>query len=202
MVIALASRAERAAEAQRLRADGLKIREIGERMGASTSTVSDWLHDPDSSRLKARKDFYRGFCQRCGAQTDGSNGRGRAPLVCAERLRVWDRESIIAAIQAWATSHGGYPPKRQQWDRRGPNHPSRGTVDQHFGAWAVAIRAAGFRPGSDHRPETTDWIIAEIRSGVPTAMIAGHLGVTTSAIHMRLNHRGLRVRALREQAGA
>lgn len=78
----MVTRTERVAEAQRLRSDGLRLREIGERMGAATQTVHAWLSDPDGSRLKARKDSYRGSCEDCGAPTDGSNGASNAPRYC------------------------------------------------------------------------------------------------------------------------
>lgn len=194
------TRAENVALAQRLRADGLLLREIAERMGAKRTTVSDWLSDPDGSRLRARKDSYRGTCGQCGALTDGSAGPGRAPTVCAECLRTWDRESIIAAIQTWAATHGGYPPKQLQWSHRESDHPCHRTVRDHFGKWAEGLRAAGFRPGSDHRPETTDWIIQQIRAGTSVASITSHLGTSPSNIYNRVRQRGLRVSELRSAA--
>lgn len=65
-----------------LRSEGLLMRQIAERMGVAVSTVDSWLNDPDGSRLRARKDSYRGTCEVCGARTDGSAGR-RAPTRCA-----------------------------------------------------------------------------------------------------------------------
>lgn len=81
----MSTRAERVAAAARLRADGLLLREIAERMGGvSVKTVSDWLNDPDGAKLAARKESYRGSCELCGAPTSGHNGRGpRAPRYCA-----------------------------------------------------------------------------------------------------------------------
>jgi transposase len=75
--------AEKVTEAQRLRAEGLKLREIGERMGVPLKTAANWLSAPDGSRLRARKESYRGTCVDCGAPTNGSRGRGpNAPKRC------------------------------------------------------------------------------------------------------------------------
>jgi transposase len=76
------TRAERAAEAAELRARGLLYREIAERMGISISYAQDLISDPDGSRVRARKDSYRGACEICGKATDGSAGRGAAPRFC------------------------------------------------------------------------------------------------------------------------
>jgi transposase len=108
----MSTRAEKVAEAQCLRAEGLLLREIAERMDAKPKTVSNWLSDPDGSRLQARKDSYRGTCERCGSPTGGHNGRGpNAPRYCAtcgpdvggairrERARP-HREAVEAA---WAS---------------------------------------------------------------------------------------------------
>jgi hypothetical protein len=78
------SRAERVREAQRLRAEGLLLREIGQRMGVAKTTVHAWLSDPDRSLEKARKDSYRGICDTCGGPTDGSNGASAAPTRCLQ----------------------------------------------------------------------------------------------------------------------
>lgn len=77
------TRLENAAEAAELRGHGLLQREIAERMGVSIKTVNAWLKDPDGSRLKARKDSYRGRCEDCGSPTDGSNGSSKAPRWCS-----------------------------------------------------------------------------------------------------------------------
>jgi hypothetical protein len=63
------SRAEKIAEAQRLRAEGLIYREIGERMGVARSTVGGYFADPDRSKLKARKAVHGQPCVDCGART-------------------------------------------------------------------------------------------------------------------------------------
>jgi IS30 family transposase len=77
------TRAEKVAKAQELRRSGLKLREIGEQMGAAVSTVDGWLNDSDGSRLRARKASYRGTCEDCGGPTSGtSSGVAREPRWC------------------------------------------------------------------------------------------------------------------------
>jgi hypothetical protein len=79
------------AAAQRLRAQGLTLRAIAGLMGGSPRTVGDWLNDPDGSRMKARKERYRGTCVDCGGPTTGGLGRGpNAPLRCR---RCWGKET-------------------------------------------------------------------------------------------------------------
>lgn len=112
-------RAERAAEAAELRAQGLLYREIAERMGISVSYAQDLVNDPDGSALRARKDTYRGTCKDCGAPTDGSNGRVGAPVRCIE---CWARDAhetsvawLVAEIRHWADLYGR-PPSAVDWN--------------------------------------------------------------------------------------
>jgi transposase len=77
------SRAEREQVARELRAEGLRVREIAERMGCALSTAGAYLSDPGGKKLAARKASYRGACVDCGAPTDGSNGCEQAPERCA-----------------------------------------------------------------------------------------------------------------------
>lgn len=74
-------------EAHRLRAQGLTMREIGERLGRQRSTVAAWINDPDGSKQRERHKRYGGTCERCGARTTGCNGRAKAPKLCAECTR-------------------------------------------------------------------------------------------------------------------
>jgi transcriptional regulator with XRE-family HTH domain len=104
------TRLEKATIAQGLRAQGLLQRQIAERMGVAIQTVDSWLNDPDGSRLRARKNSYRGACEQCGAPTDGSNGPGKAPKLClacssdahAERMRTAWAEHKATVERAWA----------------------------------------------------------------------------------------------------
>jgi transposase len=188
-------RAARVAEAARLRGEGLREREIAERMGVARTTVDAWLHDPDGSRLKARKDAYGGTCKQCGGKTDGSRGPGRASDLC-QACRTWEEEDIIAAIRTWAAQHGGIPPKEADWTRAAADHPSSTTVVKKLG-WNNALLRAGFGLRMDRRPETQDWIVEQLQAGVPTAQIAAALGVIPAAIHRRMRYWGVRVSDVR-----
>src|SRR4051812_22570863 len=92
------------ADAARLRAQGLVVREVASRLGISRSYANLLLLDPDGSRDRRRKDGYGGVCESCGARTDGSNGRAKAPAVCARCAAAdatlgayWTPERLIAA---------------------------------------------------------------------------------------------------------
>jgi hypothetical protein len=185
-------KAKRVAEARRLRSDGLLLREIGVRMGVARTTVHGWLDDPDGSKLRARKDSYRGVCVVCGGQTDGSNGREAAPELCMS-CRTWTEDAIVEAIRLWASERGGLPPTEMDWRRADTDHPSATTVCGRFG-WNRMLLAAGFGLRCDRRPETQAWIMEQLRSGVDVDSVADAVGVTPQAILRRLHVRGLRLK--------
>ena len=161
------TRAEKVQTAQQLRAQGLLLREICERMGAPMSTVHTWLSDPDLSRQRARREGYGRRCVDCGKPINGAAGNGpNAPKRCqpcnARNSQIWTPEAVIVAIQVWAREHGGIPPAATDWN---PNyaiklgHPEKAhkfyeddawplvqTVMSRFGSWNEAIRAAGYAP--------------------------------------------------------
>lgn len=195
------SRADRAREARELRDSGLLLREIAERMGAAVSTVDAWLNDPSGAKLQARKDSYAGVCEWCGAPTDGSNGRDRAPVVCME-CRMWEPDVVLAAVRRWASEHDGKAPSETDWRRRGDYSPSAKTVQRLFGSWDAGIRAAGLRPRIDRRPETQAWVEQQIAAGRTAASVARELGVSESAVRNRLKYRGLTATALRRRSAA
>lgn len=114
---------------------------------------------------RARKASYGRDCLGCGARTDGSNGRAKAPLYCkrceSERRRVWTAGAIVLAIQVYAHRYG-QPPAALDWntgqarDHGHPeiaerfladgDYPQTNTVQRLFGSWNAAIAAAGFEP--------------------------------------------------------
>lgn len=190
------TRAEKAAVALSLRNEGLLQREIAERMGCSVKTVNAWLTDPDGSKLKARKDGYRGTCTECGGQTDGSNGSAAAPSVCAECQR-WTEEGALMALADWAEQHGGVPPRSADAIGSDGRLPTERTMRKLFGSWNDGLLAAGFELHCDRRPETWEAMLAAVREGVPTAEIAARFGVTPNAVHMRFRIRGMHVAAER-----
>lgn len=77
------SRSEWAREFFALRRQGWTGLAIAREFGCGSAFVYDVLNDPEGAKAKARRDTYRGVCERCGAPTDGSNGRDKAPPVCA-----------------------------------------------------------------------------------------------------------------------
>lgn len=91
-----ALRAARAAEAARLRAEGLTYERIAVRMGISRSYASCLVSDPTGEQDAARKASYGGECEVCGARTDGSYGRALAPKVCAKCAPVFYAPTFAA----------------------------------------------------------------------------------------------------------
>lgn len=76
------TRAERLAQITALQAEGLTRAEVAARLGTTYRAVAGILEDPDGSRQRARRTHYQGVCERCGAPTDGSNGKSSAPTIC------------------------------------------------------------------------------------------------------------------------
>ena len=164
------TRAEKVAEAQRLRGEGLLLREIAERMGVSLSTAGDWLSDPDRTKAKARRVKYAQPCVDCGNPTDGSGGYKVRRERCGEcnrrhrhENRRWTREAIIEALQRfklvvgrspraadlnpWLAERAGLsdaPERRARWDEGWLPHCV--VVQREFGSFNAAVEAAGLRP--------------------------------------------------------
>lgn len=162
------TRAEKIAKARELREQGLTQREIARRMGYAKQTVNAWFSDPDGSKLRARKDSYRGTCEECDGPTTGCNGKDQAPRFCHQCApsahAVWSRELIIEKMHEWVRLYGR-PPGLMDWS---PGHiracrsltaelkrrkikrfkagewPSHDTVRRYFGDWASGIEAAGY----------------------------------------------------------
>jgi predicted transcriptional regulator len=165
------SRSAREALARQLRERGLRLREIADELGVAISTVDSWLNDPGGERLRARKDSYRGRCERCGAATDGSGGRAQAPRLCshcfrsqphslerAQRLgrgassrRYSDRELLDAVRRAdrlglrTAPGYARHAGERQL--------PSMATLIHRFGSWNHARAQAGLPTRASNRRE-------------------------------------------------
>lgn len=85
----MVGRAEKVAQAQKLRAEGLSVGEIANRMNAPRSTVSEYLSDPDLAKHFARRRKNGGVCACCGAPTDGSRAQpAKHCRRCAEEISV------------------------------------------------------------------------------------------------------------------
>lgn len=101
------TRAERAAEAVRLKAEGLNGIQIAERMGISRAYAYGLLNDPTGDGDRQRKKQYAGECIDCGGPTDGSNGRGNAPKRCAHCEQHQNDERNAQIIEAWEQGQTG-----------------------------------------------------------------------------------------------
>lgn len=127
---------------------GLNRSEIGRALGISRAYASELITDPSGTKTRERKNSYRGVCKSCGGPTDGSNGRRKAPRVCARCLAAQQRQStrdhIISVIQGFAEIHGR-PPLAMEFGRRlrEPN-VALNSVQTAFDSWGDAIVAAGF----------------------------------------------------------
>ena len=193
-----AAHAEKVAQAQALRAEGLLLREIAERMGVRKSTAAGYLTDPDRAKQRALRERYAAPCPSCGGPTDGSCGYKRPTSMCRS-CREWPDDAIIDAIRRWADDHGGIPPRSVDWTRAAVDHPASATVRNRIG-WNRALKLAGYAPHMDRSPETQAWVEAQVRAGRPIREIADKLGVAPAAIYMRMRRCGIPVSALRRQA--
>jgi hypothetical protein len=142
---------------------------------ASTVAVLPSLPKIEEREPKAREETAR------TAPPTMDQGAGNAPVaVSAEsrkpsvgelasrssstRQRVWDRASIVAAIQRWNDEHGE-PPKSTEWVKKQDGRPTMSTVINHFGTWVAAIVAAGFEPRrSGGQPGVAVGAAAPVRS--------------------------------------
>lgn len=160
-------RETRAREAARLRATGMVLREIAERMGISASYAQELVADPSGEAKQERKRRYDGVCVDCGGRVSGTDPARAAPLhrcvPCRRRFehesRYWTPERVIAAIQEHAI------------DGEAPTASDVGSLRtmavREFGAWSAACEAAGLgsrRPGgSQPRRWTRERILDAIR---------------------------------------
>ncbi len=112
------------AEAKRLRAEGLMLKEITERLGRPRSTVHAAVTEENVRRRAYKRvwdrEHYRGTCERCGGLT-GKRHRERLCRPCwveqerepvharAERIVAWWAEGLaLAEIRerlGWSKGH-------------------------------------------------------------------------------------------------
>lgn len=139
------NRAEKIAQSHALRAKGLLLREIAERLDISVSTAYTYANRnvppfaaqecigcgselPESWHGRGRKwcsetcrknTLYSRPCVDCGKRVS-AYGRTKRCSKCQhakERSEaVWTCAAIVAAIQAWANRHDGVPPTATDWN--------------------------------------------------------------------------------------
>ena len=207
------TRAEKVVMAQKLRAEGLKLREIAERMGAKLRTVSAWLNDPDLSKQKARRARYSRPCVDCGNPTDGSGGyadqRERCNS-CARSYqhdnRYWTPETIVKAIRRFHRENGRVPTSKEWHEASSSDFPPTSIVLREFGRWKDAIRAAGFECYSPRQPDRAESavrraeIVRRYLAGESAYMLARSMDLDESSIWWHLNRAGVKARSYGEAA--
>jgi hypothetical protein len=184
------TRAENAARAAELKAEGLNGVQIAERMGLSRSYAAELLTDPEGHVVRARKDSYRGTCELCGNPTDGSDGPN-APKVCFECIR-WTREEVLAACDSFFAEHDRSPRRIDAIHSNGAVPTERAAV-RLFGGWNEMLLAAGLPLNIDRRPETQADMERMLAAGSTVSEVAEAFGWTTANVHMRLYTRGLTI---------
>lgn len=190
---------------------GLMWHEIGAELGIAKQTACDYYKDPTGEIARARKAKNDGTCIDCGGAT--KSGGERIPPVrchaCAPKAaQDWPQERVVAAIQRWAEMFG-QPPSANDWNTSSPWHkgervkrwnsgdwPYPSTVVARFGTWNAALEAAGFQPrepyGRRGLPQSEiDRTIALYKQGHTLTAIGRELGVSGSAIRLRLDRAGI-----------
>jgi hypothetical protein len=163
---------------------------------------------------RCRKSQYAGECENCGAPTDGSYGRAKAPKLCkgCAEEPYWTRDRIVSAIRSWVDATGEVPAS-YEWhpgDPRFPGapfvvgeYPNAVTVHRTFGSWTAAVEAAGLEPRGRrdiHRYDDLDVILARIRNGESMVALSRELGLSDSAVSVALRSRGMTATSIRDAA--
>lgn len=99
----------------------------------------------------------------------------------------WTRESIVAAIQRWATEHDGAPPKYRDWKAAnrpdGNRWPSQKVIASRFGTFSEALHAAGFETKvTQHDPELRERALLLGDTTLGVFEIARHLGLPPTTV--------------------
>lgn len=171
------SRVVLAADAARLRQEGLTGIQVAERLGISRSYAYSLLNDPDGSGDRERKRRYDLVCTDCGARVDGTTPgkmKNRDEPRCAAcaavkrgaEMMIWTEQRVISAIRQWAAEQGE-PPAMRDWNPTAAREvgdeerarrfeaargrwPSVQSVVNRFGCWNAAVEAAGFGSRRPH----------------------------------------------------
>ena len=137
--------------AHELRAEGLLIREIAERISVPTPTLIRWLNPEfearERNKAKKRKFSEARRCPKCRKKIANNSALCRDCHLADQKY--WTREKVIEAIQTWAIEKG-VPPTYQEWVLAGPKHPAIWTIthgnNPAFPSFGAALVAAGFEP--------------------------------------------------------
>lgn len=143
---------------------------IGTRLGVTRERIRQIVahHYPgaleEGRSVRRARAAEKTKCPDCG----GTKSRTALRCIsCVVHPTVWDRESIVNAIQNYNSKYG-HPPSSIEWNpalarNRGQSDiaarfvsdgcwPGTSTVQYHFGSWSNAIAVAGFDPLPVGRP--------------------------------------------------
>lgn len=145
-------------------------------LGMSIGGYRGLVTDPDGSKQRARRETYKGVCERCGGETkcDGTKTpttkycRDCAEIVAHEE-RTWTPEAIIACFKEFYEVNGQVPtasdPMVANPSFRKKLSPERvaeaeammarvrlpfpSAVRREFGTWKAAVESAGLEPAGN-----------------------------------------------------
>lgn len=175
-----------------------------------------------SNRCRQRT-LYTGTCLDCGSAT--YSGDATPPQRCKHcapgQRRIWTKETVVRAIQAW-TRETGTPPTAVDWNaaqavaRRHPEKaekfhdddawPNTASVQAVFGSWSAALGAAGVAPLAQgkHPGDTPIEVCREARlryeSGLSTHQLARTYDKSPGCIADWIRRAGGRLRTHGEAA--
>jgi hypothetical protein len=132
---------ERVKAARRLRARGVKVAAIADRLGVATGTVYLYLSAGECKQCGGPLVRGAAYCRSCGS-------RGWAS-------RSWSRREVLDAAREWMRLEGR-PPTKTDWrggrsqqaatrKRQRPRWPSVHAVEKLFGGWSEMLVVAGLR---------------------------------------------------------
>jgi hypothetical protein len=137
----------------------MRTSEIAQRLGVSSSTVRNYLRDPEGLRARARAATRAGstcrFCNRATGAPRGSRTFDLCPRCAASTRTSWTRARVLGAFWRWYSMFGK-PPSSTDWNhthakRRGgaalerfrsDRWPTSTVVVRLFGTWAQLAEAA------------------------------------------------------------
>jgi uncharacterized protein YerC len=153
---------------------GLTWQQAIRKLGISRSAYYQRLNDSTDAKNKARKARNGGECVECGAPTDGSNGRAKAPVRCCACEQTKNLEENEQVIELW----------EQGWTASEIGPEFGLTVTQVTSRIDAIRRVQGF-PITMHRLRNREaWPVVEKcwNAGIPATEIAMEVGSTQASI--------------------